>query len=132
MQSDDWKRMELIDPILMGKIIVKWSLYPKTRPKVDDFNDFKEQVKDALKIVSPTVTNFQLIETGEDVIGIRLPPATMLEKAQAAYGAPTATVKDYPFPSYLHVDHEKIEAEGTTPLDLFYASVGDYTTKECE
>ena len=130
MQSKDWKRMEVIDPILMGKIIVDWSLGRQPRPK--DFYEFKEQVKGALKIIKSSVTDFKLIDTDPNVVTIRLPPAEMLKQAEATYGDKAATVDDYPFADYLHVDRNQIKAEKKTPLQLFYASVGDYTTKECE
>jgi hypothetical protein len=125
----DWKRMEVIDPVMMGKIIVDWALGRLPRPR--DFAEFKEQVKGAL-IIKPYVTQFKLIDTDPDVVTIRLPPAEVLRQAEAAYGDQAATVDNYPFADYLHVDRAKIKAEQLTPLQLFYASVGDYTTKECE
>lgn len=130
MQAMNWRRVEVVDEIMMGRKIVEWTLDPKTRPKTLD--EFKEQVRGALNIVSPNITKFELIDTPDDTVTIRLPAAAPLEAAKKEYSSSGATVDNYRFPSYLQVDKEKIKQSKITPEQLFYGSIGDYTTKECE
>ena len=129
MLSKKWMRAEATDPIMMGRKIVEWTLHPETRPTT--FDEFKDQVRGALEI-SEKITGFQLVDTPQNTLVIRLPAVAPLEAAWNEYKTPGVTVENYAFPKYLHVDKEMIKQDNTTPEQLFHGSVGDYTTKECE
>jgi hypothetical protein len=114
----------------MGRKIFDWTLHPETRPTT--FDEFKDQVRGALEIISGDITGFELIETPEETLRIRLPAMVPLKAAWDKYKSSGTTVDDYRFPEYLHVDKEKIKQDNTTPEQLFHGSIGDYTTRECE
>ena len=131
MQSSmTWKRISVTDYRLLGQKIVDWTLYPGNRPRT--IAEFEDQLKGALTVVDKTkTTKLNFIDTPMDTILIRLPPREILQQAQATYTNTSLPLDQYGFPSYYEIDMDKQKALGTTPADLFYASVGDYTTSEC-
>jgi len=142
MQSP-WKRVNIIDSGVIGRKIVEWTLDSHTRPDQNSpkgFEEFKRQLQEGLEIIDskitgfPEIVGFELVETPINKIVIRLPPKEMIEKAIEKYTDPSFKVEDYPLPSYLSkyssIDLQKLT--GITPEELFYSSVGSYTTAECE
>jgi hypothetical protein len=87
-----------------------------------------------LEIVDPKITKFQLVDTPPDTIVIRLPEKSMIEQAEAKYTNtnPPFPPAQFPFPDYLPIDFQKLQESGITAEELFYRSVGGYTTAECE
>jgi hypothetical protein len=130
MLSAMWKRISVTNYPQLGKKIVEWTLNPETRPRTID--EFEYQLTGALKVVDKTkTTKLNFIDTPLDTILIRLPPREILQRAKDTYSGPKLLIDQYDFPPYYEIDRAKMKQEGTTPEDLFYASVGDYTTSEC-
>ena len=130
MLSSMWKRISVTDYASLGKKIVEWTLNPETRPRTID--EFEYQLVGALKVVDKTkTTKVNFIDTPLDTILIRLPPREILQEAKDTYSNPKLPIDQYDFPSYYEIDLDKLKGKGTTPAELFYASVGDYTTSEC-
>src|SRR5438067_1872286 len=126
-----WKRITMIDHEIVGKKIVEWTLDPGTRPTT--IEAFEKQLAGGLTVKDKTrTTKLNFIDTPYDTILIRLPPREIIQQAKDAYSAtPPPSVDDYPFPAYYRVDPAKVKAAMITAEDLFYSSVGDYTTAEC-
>jgi hypothetical protein len=130
MLSSMWKRISVTDYGLLGKKIVDWTLNPGNRPRT--IAEFEQQLTGALTVVDKTkTTKVNFIDTPLDTILIRLPPREILQQARDTYSNASLTVDQYDFPPYYEVDKAKMSEAGTTPADLFYSSVGDYTTSEC-
>lgn len=126
-----WKRLEMIDRAAAGRKIVEWTLDPSTRPTT--IAAFQKQMEGAMRVKDPSkTTKINFIDTPLDTILIRLPPAIIIQEAKDKYTDPATTVDDFPFPPYYHADTAKIKADGITAEELFFSSVGDYTTTECE
>ena len=130
LSSSMWKRISVTDYQLLGQKIVEWTLDPGTRPRT--IAEFEYQLTGALTVVDKTkTTKLNFIDTPLDTILIRLPPREILQQAKDTYSNTSLLVDQYDFPSYYEIDIVKQKAMGTKPADLFYASVGDYTTSEC-
>ncbi len=123
-------RVEMIDFAEVGRKIVEWTLDASTRPDPQDFQEFKNQLANGLRIVDPQITKFQLVETPPDTIVIRLPEKDMIEKTKTKYTASSFQPYQFPFPGYLPIDLQRLT--GITAEELFYSAVGGYTTAECE
>jgi|SRR6516165_3730466 hypothetical protein len=128
MLQSSWSRTKLLNPELVGRKIVEWTLNPSARPDPNDFNEFKNQLSGGLDIVDRNVTKFQLVETPGDTIVIRLPPPDLILQARNQY-TPSFDITKYPFYDYLNIDPQGL---GITAEQLFYSSIGSYTTAECE
>jgi hypothetical protein len=130
MLSTMWKRISVIDHRLLGQKIVEWTLNPATRPRT--IEEFQYQLTGALTVVDPTkTTKLNFIDTPMDTILIRLPPKEILQQAKDTYSNAAISMDQYDFPPYYEVDLAKLKIKGVTAADLFYSSVGDYTTSEC-
>jgi hypothetical protein len=128
MLQSRWSRTKLLNPELVGRKIVEWTLNRSTRPDPNDFNEFKNQLSGGLDIVDPHVTKFQLVDTPADTIVIRLPPENLIRQAITQY-TPSFDIKQYPFYDYLKIDPQHL---GITAEQLFYSSIGSFTTAEWE
>jgi hypothetical protein len=133
LSAPTWKRIRVINHRLLGEKIVEWTLNPATRPRT--IQEFQDQLTYALQVIDPTkTTKLNFIDTPMDTILIRLPPKEILQEAKDTYSNTNLPLEEYGFPPYYEIDKihlDKLKQTGVTAADLFYSSVGDYTTSEC-
>lgn len=110
-----------------GKLIVKWTKDPTTRPR--SLQEFKQQVGGVIQLPLPDWIKDLAFVDSDDTLYIRLPPRKLLDEALSAIGSSAP----YDLPSFYArriLDGDPAsDAAGNTRL--FHMRLGDYTISMC-
>ncbi|NJO32281.1 MAG: hypothetical protein HC869_03290 [Rhodospirillales bacterium] len=119
-------RIKVINYGKLGELMIRWATEPETRP--ENLEVFKRAVEGAIDVQNfPTwVKGLQFVQSNNEVLMIRLPPAEFiedtLERIEAGAGK-------YPFPDFY--ERFILEPGPHDQKEIFRFRVGDYTIAHC-
>lgn len=112
-------RIEILDYQALGRKIVEWASDSATRPATVE--EFKAQL-DQIAIVPDRIKSVTFVQPDLENLILRLPDYEMFKDSKSIVDA-MAAISEYPLPSFY--------AAASTPEELQYSRIGDYTIAQC-
>jgi hypothetical protein len=117
-------RVNVLDFLAFGKVVVQWSLDPSTRPRT--LRKLKEELRDILEIPD-RITRIKYVDVDQETLVIRVPNKEMVEESierfsgrgQRAYPAPAFYRDLMPGPNRKR------------NIDILHCRIADYTIAQC-
>jgi hypothetical protein len=108
----------------LGELMIRWATEPETRP--ENLPAFVRAVEGAIELpLPPWIKGLQFVQSNNEVLLIRLPPAEFIEDTLQSIGQGTG---QYPFPEF----YERfILNPPADKAEVFRFRVGDYTISHC-
>lgn len=118
-------RVKVINYGKLGELMIRWATEPETRP--ENLPAFVREVEGAIELPLPGwIKGLQFVQSNNEVLMIRLPPAEFIEDTLARIQ--TGTDK-YPFPDFY--ERFILEPGPHDQKEIFRFRVGDYTIAHC-
>ena len=119
-------RIEIVDHIALGKLIVRWAKNAATRPT--DMAGMRTAL-DQIALIPSRITNLTYVQSDLQTMLVRLPNADMVvESEDEMRSKPTLL---YPVPSF-YADKVCTDGAGMANLDFLYSRIADYTIAQCK
>jgi hypothetical protein len=119
------QRIEVIDDYALGQLFIDWARDPAKWPK--DLDAFKQQTVNTgvLSELPEYIKALMIVQSGKEVLLLRLPPKELVEDTLNSIGNPSA-YELRPF-------YKEFVCDGLHTKDKFFRfRVGDYTIAHCQ
>lgn len=119
------ERIKVLDYRELGRKFIQWARDQSSRPKTLD--EFVQQTEGIVDTLPSYIQALVFVQSGKEVLFIRLPPAEMVEDTLQELTADPN--EEYALPSFYE---ERLTGGGSTNnLEFFEKRVGDYTIAHC-
>lgn len=119
------ERVEVLDYVAFGRIIVDWALDPAKRPQ--DLAGVKAALRDVV-VIPDRIQTVSYVEVAQSDLVIRLPNPDMVQESLNAFQAGQRN-DAYPVPLF----YRNLLSAGSnmSKLDALYSRIADYTIAQC-